>query len=547
MAFGSMVLAFAIGFILALLKTGSFNILSRFAFRWQMLHGLIYLAGWMPAILLAASALAFEGNEGHGGFVAEARKTLLPALVIAGLVSLFYLLLLPGIRDRKTWYERSSQLFHTSLADAKYYLGSGRLEEAEKSLLVCRAIDEHDSRFEMLWDQMQEAYIKVAGQLPESIPITQEEDDSIWRSANRFYLEALEAKKADRLFDAHYLAKRSYALYPNRAEVARLVEESWEDLQRLGPSAEEEARTALYYRKLEAYSKIQEGDYLGAYRILVELKAIAPEDPDISNYLKISQENLEKLAFFIDELDRAFRRSSFGALSLHTGDEDGVWDFYAEDCAISSDGVFFRNLILIKKAGETTEIRAAFARLAGDLLIFRAIDDKNANAVWEADYVQGKAGSLGPHALNSIITELEFHDYLRLTGPAEGIPIALLLNGMGFAKRMNLDTKILNAELGMRMAYPFIILMLVMLGASLGLRFRSKNPPGAFASYLSGPFLALMAVPVLSVVASSGKLLVMLVAEFLPNAFILSWGGVLVFATAVVVLLSARVAVNAPN
>ncbi|PKM97028.1 MAG: hypothetical protein CVU79_10265, partial [Elusimicrobia bacterium HGW-Elusimicrobia-3] len=37
-----------------------------------------------------------------------------------------------------------------------------------------------------------------------------------WAAGNRFYLEALKARDEGRVFDAHYLAKRSYAIYSKR-------------------------------------------------------------------------------------------------------------------------------------------------------------------------------------------------------------------------------------------------------------------------------------------------------------------------------------------
>ncbi|HOX93126.1 MAG TPA: hypothetical protein PLC54_09375, partial [Spirochaetales bacterium] len=237
MALVCMALAFAVGFALAMFAVGGANILSRFALAWQLCGGALYLAAWTPAILLVSSALSMERSENGANFISAASRALVPALVLAGAVSIFYLLVVPGVRERKSWYENASALFHTSLADAKLQLENGRISEAQRLLLVCRSIDEHDSRYLIVWDQVQNAFVRASAVgLPEA-PTAQEPQDPAWLSANRFYLESLKAQAEGRTFDAHYLAKRSVAIYPKRPEVLRLVEETWKALQVLGSGA----------------------------------------------------------------------------------------------------------------------------------------------------------------------------------------------------------------------------------------------------------------------------------------------------------------------
>lgn len=547
MALGCMVLAFGAGFAIAVFATGGANILSRYALAWQLCGGALYLAAWTPAVLLVSSALALEGSESGDNFISAATRSLMPALVLAGALSIFYLLVVPGVRERKTWYEESSALFHSSLADARHELDNGRLSEAERLLLVCRAIDEHDTRFISLWDQVQNAFVKAQSELPDSSPPAAEPEDPDWKVANRFYLEALQARRDGRLFDAHYLAKRSVAIYSKRPEVVRLVEETWSALQALGPSAEEVAGAAYYKRKLEGYAAFQEGDYLAAYRLFSELASEDKRDADAANYLALSREGLSRAAFFVEEYERAFRRADRGAFSLRTEADGRQWKLDAQRLAVSDDGVFFRDIALSLSGDKPLRLSAPFARLRGDTLVLRAVDADKPDLVWEATYGEGGPGDLGPHVLRLPFDENQVLDHVRLSGPPADIPLALLAGGMDLAKRFNLNLVALRTELGLRLAYPFTTLMLVLLGAGLGIRFRARTAPKTLAAYTSAPFLVALSVPPLGLAAGAGRFSVSLLARMVPDAFALAWLGFLIACTALAVLLAARVAVNAPR
>lgn len=547
MALVCMALAFAVGFALAMFAVGGANILSRFALAWQLCGGALYLAAWTPAILLVSSALSMERSENGANFISAASRALVPALVLAGAVSIFYLLVVPGVRERKSWYENASALFHTSLADAKLQLENGRISEAQRLLLVCRSIDEHDSRYLIVWDQVQNAFVRASAVgLPEA-PTAQEPQDPAWLSANRFYLESLKAQAEGRTFDAHYLAKRSVAIYPKRPEVLRLVEETWKALQVLGSGAEEAAQAAYYKRKLDAYARLQEGDYLEAYRLFSELSAENPSDADVVNYLSLSRNGLSNAAFFIEEYERAFRRSDRGEFSLHTEASGVRWTLHAQRLALSEDGVFFRDVELRSLGSTALDITAPFARLRGNTLLVRVVDADTPDLVWEAVYASGGPGPMGPHIVTLPFSEADVLDHVRLSGPAADIPLALLVSGMDLAKRFGLDTVALRTELGLRLAYPFVSLMLVLLGAGLGIRFRAKNAVRPIASYSSAPFLVALSVVPLQIATDAGRFAVSLTARLVPGAFILAWIGFLCACTAVAVLLAARVAVNAPR
>ena len=545
-ALGCMTLAFITGFGSGLLSIGKANILYRFAVQWELCVAVLFLAAWTPAILLVSSALAFEVADRGEGFSGAASKALIPALVLAAAVSIFYLLVVPGIRERKTWYEDASALFSSSLMDARDALAKGRIAEAERLLLVCRAIDEKDEGYKELYDRVQAAFILEADAPAEPAPAAGEPEDPAWRTANRFYLESLRARDEGRLFDANYLARRSLSIFPRRPEVRRLVEETWQALQSLGPSAEELADAAFYKRKLEGYAMLQEKDYLSAFRRFTELAADADADQDVRKYLELSREGLESVAFFLDEDRRAFGESDLGELRFESAQPGGRWALEAARCAVSDDGVFFRDLAVKGPGG--LELTAPFARLRGDVLLVRAVDREKPDVVWEPAYLAGKPGELGPYAMRVGFDEGNVIEKIRLSGPVADVPLALLATGLGRAEsEYGLDVAPLRAEFGLRLAYPFVTIMLILMGAGLGIRFKAIEPPRPLATYLSAPFLVVLGLVPIQAGARAGRFMVSLLAESLPGSFILAWAAFLALCTVASVFFAARVALNAPR
>jgi hypothetical protein len=223
-------------------------------------------------------------------------------------------------------------------------------------------------------DQIKQAIVD-SHYVPDSLPseTVADSDQGLLFAANRFYLEALEEMEAGRYIEAHYLAKRSAALFPNRLEVRRLVEESWRAMQATGPAPEEMIARGLYERKLYAYSRFNEGDFLTAYRVFNELAAENPDDPDIDNYLQRSATGLESISFFLDEDEKAFSRSIERNFIISYQVSNGELDLQASGTAASPDGIYFRDLRLTRTGSEPFLV-APFARLKGSNLIVRAVD-----------------------------------------------------------------------------------------------------------------------------------------------------------------------------
>lgn len=544
-AIGLLSLAFAVGFFVALVSVGRADVLYKFALPWEAMRALISLADWAPAILLVAAAIATESSDAGAGFSGAARGVLAPALALAAAVSLFYLLVLPGVEERSNRYESQSQLFADSLRAADAAYREGRLADAELALRAGAAIDQLDERFVELSDRIRAESARARSSVGDELDKAPGDgaDDVPWRAANRFYLEALRARDEGRLFDAHYLAKRSAAIYANDVNVRRLVAETWSALQALGPSLEEKAAAAFYGRKLEGYSRYQEGDYLEAFRIYTELAEEAPDDADVAAYLERSAAGLSEISFFIEEDERAFAESDERPFSATLSGPRPAW-LSASRAAASDGAVYFRDLTLRLGGATPLEARAPFARLHGDRLVLRAVDRSRPDLVWEPEYARRPSGQDDPgYALIVPFTQEDALTAIRLSGAPEDIPLATLATGIDDAERLGLDSRPLKAELAERCSYPFVVIMLALLGVGLGVRFRPTEPVGAAARYLTAPLLVALAVPPLRLAAELSASATRALAVLAPSAWFLpAWIGVLSLCVAASLLVAARIA-----
>lgn len=548
-------LAFASGFFIALVSIGKSGVLYKFALSWEATKALLYVAAWAPAILLVASALAMESSEARDGFSGAAYRIMMPALSLAAIVSIFYILIVPGLEERKNRYESQSQLFTDSLRLAAEALKDNRLDEAEKFLLDCAAIDIRDESYVALNDRVQSAGIKASALENASTPASQPAlpvEEAAWKAGNRFYLEALEARTEGRTFDAHYLAKRSAAVYAKRPEVKRLVEETWRDLQRLGPPAESMAAAAYYEKKLEGYQLFQENDFLQAYRIFTELGALDADDEDVAAYIARSAEGLSTIAFFIEEDIQAFSSSDERPFSF-TLSGAGAWSatLKADRAATSQDAVYFRGLSLDLSGASPLRVEAPYARLHGSTLVLRAVDRRDPDTVWEPAYEKGRRtplrGGSGPedpgYAIIVPFTQEDAASALRLSGAPEDIPIALLATGIDDAQRLGIETKPLLAELARRTGYPFAVLMLVLIGAGLGVRFKPTEPVSVAMKYLTAPLLVALALPPLRIVSAVAVIAGKAFAHWIPDGFFLpAWLGFQGICVVASLFVAARIA-----
>lgn len=539
-ALGIMAAAYAAAFFWQLLNVGRAELLYSFVLRWELMGAVLSFAAWAPALLLVAAALAAESAEGPPDFHANAYAVLLPGFFFAAALSILFLVAQPYAEGRVAFYERASAEFGERLDAARERYARGDYRAAELFARDARAIDRDHPELEKVYGLIQEALLRQADEEAERATRARSDDPPApnWLVANRFYLEAQAAMREGRYFDAHYLARRSLAVYGGRREVVRLIDESWAAMRSLEPTDAQRADADYYGRKLEAYEYFARDDALEAFRRFSALAAERPDDKDAADFLALSAQALERRGFFLEESELAFGSGGGRPLSLSLAGAE----LRAEAAAESASGVYLRG---VSFDGGGRSYRAEHARLSGDVLQLLAVSRRDPSLTWRARAADGGAP---PSYLELGGAEAAARRYLELSAPPRELALLTLVNGMDDARALGLDGAGLYADLARRLSYPFVCVILILMGAGLGLRFRPRSRPSAASSVLWAPVMAALVQPVFGLAEELSKTPLALLSRALPGgAFIAAWLAFLGAAVACSLFVAERIARHAPR
>ena len=102
------------------------------------------------------------------------------------------------------------------------------------------------------------------------------------------------------------------------------------------------------------------------------------------------------------------------------------------------------------------------------------------------------------------------------------------------------------AEMAVRSAYPFVAVMLVLLGVALGFRFRPEQPLGMMRTLLGAPLMVALALVPIGMAGRFGRFMAEALAHSISGQLYLPvWLGFLGLCTALSLLLSAHIASHA--
>jgi hypothetical protein len=367
-----------------------------------------------------------------------------------------------------------------------------------------------------------------------------------WEAGNNFYLRARQALEEGRFFDAYSLARRARVLYPDRIEVRVLENDAWKKLQNAAPPAELQADRAFYARKIEGYRLLVEEDYLPAFRLFHVLASERPDDPDVRNYLTRSQAGLSQSYFFFDEYETALERYRALPLNLDLTIGNLHVRLRAEMAMAGPDGIFFKNFTYRQDGAEAVLMGSPLARLSGNSLVARAVQrqqpTETLEPLWQSDAASGLA-----ILANLPFSEADVRLAMQFSGQPADIPLHLLLFSLDEAVRLGHARVVLQRELGQRLAYPFAMIMLVLVGIALGMRFRGPNTPGAASVLIGSPLLVLLASLPINIFQQGSRLVLELLAlQASTSGFLAAWLGLLAGTTVLGLLLAVKIAQASP-
>jgi hypothetical protein len=285
--------------------------------------GFLDFCSLFPAIFMSALVIPFgkkqmsqSGAEiKYSRFSPEFLKLLQPSILAAIAAAVFYGILFlcfrPLVADYRVDIEVKSQIYRMAKEKMLQFGQTEAWDEASHFLAICDRIWGKDPTLE------ESREIIVTGLEKQTYGRTRNEQtkpliDGI--PGQRKPLNALEALQysdqayaEERYYDAHWLANLARQLAKDgsvESQNATLAaSKAWNAIGRLEPQPQERKLFAVYREKREAYEAMNSEDWIRAYYIFMDLIEQVPNDPDVQNYLKMSEEGLKHIAFFLDEIE----------------------------------------------------------------------------------------------------------------------------------------------------------------------------------------------------------------------------------------------------
>lgn len=535
--------------------------LSLYAFSWRFTATIVDFSTFFPAVALSAIVASFgfggsdmgtEGRRFSPQFLEAMTGPLITVIVAAGLYAALFLFALPASLDARSSMSEEGALFRTAAAMVETEMDAGRWREAARSMATCERIWPNSPETESIRDKLRLGLeeLRNAG-AEESMPspgissMAKGKDMGPAMPGVRPPLDAVEAISLSRKvlaqghpFDAHWYALLAGRIAksgsPEAAIASSLAADAWNAVSSTEPSAKDKEAFAIFKRKREGYRAVSGSDWIRAYYIFEELSRTVPNDPDVQNFLAMSEEGARSVAFFADEAASAIGSVETGALfSIPHGQNGGRDVLRARSLNQFEDASYAEGLELLSFAADGIlkyRLEAKYAKLmpftvdtveeshpvARTALLLLALDRKDPSAKWTPTW----HGSGRPDAVETrIILDAAFEDLALASKARRGVEILPLDDLDASAKRLapfGFVSEAFRAELLRRYSEPFAFLAAAIVALALGWRFRSLRGAGAFGVVMLAvlPFVLNLAVQLFRLVSSTASAAFVLALPF---------------------------------
>lgn len=533
----SIFLGFVAAFVVALAEFRGAHVISRFAVRWELTRAASLFAAWMPSLLFAACAASMSLHREQGLRFAELiRPVLLPALILALLLAALEITVLPGVRRIQGSYEALSGLFRSALSEAEEALKAEDIPRAQERIALCGSIDSTEASYKALKERVQRAFLKseqdTESDRPDGRASAKSPDTGY--SAYELYKRAFAYFQKGDYYSAHWYAGKALLLDPGRRDAKKLQAEAWERIQSSVEDPADKERAAFHARKAQGYALLQAEDYLGAYRVFTDLSREAPDDPDVIRYRKESSDRLAQAVFFADDYRRAFAGGGVGnfAVKAFSGDIDHI--VFASRIVRSGFFIYIEGFEYMKTSpdGPVLHVAAPYARLQGAAargeseggrgaspscsVLLRRVERNAPGEISQYQYLIGRAGPPGDAVLDLPMDFEALSALLDLRDDASRVSFPLLLTGSRIAETYGWNPGLYRREIALRISMPIVFVILVLLGTSVGARFRRDEEPGRARMILTLPVLTILASVPLSAANRAGRYLLSRLFDVLP-------------------------------
>ena len=567
----SLLLGFAAAFVMALLEFRAAHIISRFAILWEVSRAASLLATWMPPLLFAACAASMSLHREPGlRFSQVIRPVLVPALVLALIFSTIELTVLPGIRGAQKSYESLSHLFYDALKEAEEALQAQDIARAQERISLCGAIDSRENTYKALNEKIKRAFLQIERETDsgKTVKTPPAEPSDSGASAYELYVKARNYFRQGDFYSAHWYAGKAVLLDPSRRDARLLQAEAWSKITATSEDPEDRARADFHARKVQAYTMLQSGDYLGSYRAFSNLSKEVPKDADVLRYRKESLDRLSKTAFFADDYRRAFASESIPdfAVRVRRGDVDHI--IYAARVAPAGSFLYLEGFEYLQtnEKGPTLHVSAPYARLRGLVsappkkaesksdeapsctVSLRRVERDTPSEATSPRYLIGNSAPTGDAVLELPMDFEALSTLLILRDDPLRVSFFRLVSGAQIAEEYGWDPSPYRFEIALRVSVPLVLVILVLLGTAIGARFRREEEPSRLRMIFILPILTILASVPLNVANAVGKeILSRLYGMLSPAVAMTTWAGFLAILLGISLLAVGRLGVHAPD
>jgi hypothetical protein len=494
--------------IFRLIFPGSQAPLEIYSFNWRIIQGVLDIFNLFPALVFSALVIPFgfaSYEETFQSFSDIFFKRLFGSVVtaICGAViyCIIFFLALPMVKSYEENLRFSGNIYSLAKSRAFEMRDAGSWHEAVQFLNICNRIWLNSPELAALRDEV-------------AIHLENYRYSEIDGRTGRFssgsdrrgieYMENIEglnptiaitmgtaAFNEERYFDAHWLALLARRLAarnsPEAARAAQLASNAWNMISSQAPSRSDERLTNIFNLKLSGYRAMEANNWIQAYYIFRQLQILTPNDPDVINFLAISERGAVETAFFLDEMEISMGEILSGALfSLPCGTGRAVVRLASltttDDIAF---GTGFEYMRVDANNIPQVSVTARYVKLVPNLLdgrprvqvITHALDRYDESRYYRGEWL------VGSETPDGILLEISFEDFLLIANVRRGLTNLQITELFTASQRLDSAGyvyQIFQAEILNRLGSAMFFLPMAMFVIIFAWRYRAKTRPRYF-------------------------------------------------------------------
>jgi hypothetical protein len=496
-------------FIFKFIFPGSAAPLLIFSGEWRVLQAALALFDFFPALAFSALVVPFglaSFEQQYPSFSQVLFKRLMPSIFIAIIASVIYgaifFLALPLVKNHEDDLRFRGELYNHAKEHAQLRSRAGEWHEALQFLEICDQIWPNSPEMaalridiEVNLSEMRHAQNEERSLARAALAREQRSAEFSALSGNQHPLTATQAISMSetafserRFFDAHWLASIGRRLAvpgsPDAANAARLASNAWNQISSQSPNRREERLFELFEMKVSGYQAMNSGDWIRAFYIFQELLALTPDDPDVANFLAVSERGTLEYAFFMDEMQLTLGEILTGAVFSLPGQTGRAVARFSNISTFPdfAFGMGFEYMEFNALSRPLVSLRAPYTKLLPVtingkpqvMVITHALTRNNQDLFWKCEWL------IGERARTAVVLDISYEDFLLIALVRRGLPNLQIDNLYLASQRLGSAgyiSEIFEAEILNRVGSTVFFLPMSIFVIVIGWRYRARTKP----------------------------------------------------------------------